>query len=287
VGDGSGTVITVRAPGTVIRGVTVRGSGPGPTGNPAAIRIEADDVTIEGVTVEDSYLGIAAESVASLRIVGNTVRGRSGAAIVGRGARRRARRDRRRRGRRRAAPHGPPLPGRRHLVARRRARARPRQPRRRHPRRDLRLVRRGRAARRQHGHRQPLRGALDVRVGPHPRREPLPRQHVRGGPDVPGAGAAAAQPHRGEPLAVDRLRGVAQGRDRGPGDREPCSSTTGWASTSTGLPAPTRRPGSWRTPWPATTSGSPPTPRRTPCSAPTASSTTVCRCCPRAASSDT
>jgi parallel beta-helix repeat protein len=82
VGDGTGTVITVRAPGTVIRGVTVRGSGPGPTGNPAAIRIEADGVTIEDVTVEDSYLGIAAESVASPRIVGNTVRGRAGAAIV-------------------------------------------------------------------------------------------------------------------------------------------------------------------------------------------------------------
>lgn len=83
VGDGTGTVLTVRAPGTVIRNLAVRGSGPGPTGSPAGIRVEADDVELEGVVVEDSYMGIAVESVQSIRLVGNTVRGRQHAAIVG------------------------------------------------------------------------------------------------------------------------------------------------------------------------------------------------------------
>ncbi len=85
VGDGTGTVLTVRAPGTVVRGITVRGSGPGPTGNPAAIRVEADGVTIEGVRVEDSYIGIAVEEVEGVRLVDNTIVGRAGAAIVDEG----------------------------------------------------------------------------------------------------------------------------------------------------------------------------------------------------------
>jgi nitrous oxidase accessory protein len=84
-GDGTGSVITVRAPGTVIRGIVVRGSGAGPTDDPAGIRIEADDVTVEGVVVLDSYVGIAAESVAAAKLVDNHVHGRAGARIVDEG----------------------------------------------------------------------------------------------------------------------------------------------------------------------------------------------------------
>jgi nitrous oxidase accessory protein len=84
-GDGTGSVITVRAPGTVIRGVVVRGSGAGPTDDPAGIRIEADDVTVEGVVVLDSYVGIAAEGVAAAKLVDNHVHGRAGARIVDEG----------------------------------------------------------------------------------------------------------------------------------------------------------------------------------------------------------
>jgi nitrous oxidase accessory protein len=80
-GDGTGSVITVRAPGTVIRGLVVRGSGAGPTDNPAGIRIEADDVTIEGVVVLDSYAGIAVDSAAAVKLVDNHVHGRAGASI--------------------------------------------------------------------------------------------------------------------------------------------------------------------------------------------------------------
>jgi nitrous oxidase accessory protein len=76
-GDGHGSVLTIRAPGTLVRGIAVRGSGPGPTGNPAGISVEADRVTIEQVLVEDSYLGISVEDAAAVRLVDNTIRGRS------------------------------------------------------------------------------------------------------------------------------------------------------------------------------------------------------------------
>lgn len=84
-GDGTGSVITVRAPGTVIRGIVVRGSGAGPTDNPAGIRIEADDVTIEGVVVLDSYAGIAVDSAAAVKLIDNHIHGRARAQIVDEG----------------------------------------------------------------------------------------------------------------------------------------------------------------------------------------------------------
>lgn len=81
-GDGTGSVLTVRAPGTVIRGLVIRGSGPGPTDNPAAIRVEADDVTIEGVVVQDSYAGIAVDGAARVRLVDNHIHGRAHADLA-------------------------------------------------------------------------------------------------------------------------------------------------------------------------------------------------------------
>ncbi|MEX0825747.1 MAG: NosD domain-containing protein [Acidimicrobiia bacterium] len=80
-GNGSGTVITITATGTVLRGLRVAGSGPGPSGSPAGIRVEADDVHIEGVTVEDSYVGIAVHGAARVHLVGNHVIGRSGGVV--------------------------------------------------------------------------------------------------------------------------------------------------------------------------------------------------------------
>lgn len=79
-GSGSGTVITITAaaPGTVLRGIRVAGSGPGPSGGPAGIRIEADDVYIEGVMVEDSYAGVAVAGAARVHIVGSHIVGRGG-----------------------------------------------------------------------------------------------------------------------------------------------------------------------------------------------------------------
>ena len=82
-GSGTGTVITVQAAGTVILGVTVAGSGPGPAGSPAGIRIEADDVRVEGVLVQESYMGITVVGADRIHLVGNVIRGRSDAAVGG------------------------------------------------------------------------------------------------------------------------------------------------------------------------------------------------------------
>jgi nitrous oxidase accessory protein len=85
LGDGTGSVITVRAPGTVITGIAVQGSGAGPVGDPSGIRIEADDVRVEGVVVSDAYTGIAVVGAARTHLVGNTVAGRVDAAVAGEG----------------------------------------------------------------------------------------------------------------------------------------------------------------------------------------------------------
>ncbi len=84
-GSGTGTVVTVLAPGTVIRGVSVAGSGPGPGGSPAGIRIEADDVRVEGVVVEHSYIGIAVVGADRIHLVDNVIRGRGDIPFAGEG----------------------------------------------------------------------------------------------------------------------------------------------------------------------------------------------------------
>lgn len=76
MGPGTGTTLTVRAAGTTIEGLHVHGSGAGPTGSPAGIRIEADDVTVTSTTVEGAYHGIAVVGAARVRLVDNHVIGR-------------------------------------------------------------------------------------------------------------------------------------------------------------------------------------------------------------------
>ena len=85
VGDGEGSVISVSGDGAVIRGLHVQNSGIGPVGGPAGIRVEADDVTIEGNLVEDTYMGIAVYGGTRVRLLDNTIRGRADAAIEGEG----------------------------------------------------------------------------------------------------------------------------------------------------------------------------------------------------------
>ena len=82
MGSGQGTTLTVRAPGTLIEGLHVHGSGPGPTGSPAGILIEADDVTVSGTTVEDAYHGIAVQGARGVRLVDNHVVGRAHARLT-------------------------------------------------------------------------------------------------------------------------------------------------------------------------------------------------------------
>jgi nitrous oxidase accessory protein len=85
VGSGQGTVITITAPRTTIRGIQVTGSGPGPSGQPAGIRVAADEVVLEGVVVADSYIGIAVDNVATVRILDSLILGRSQTPITGEG----------------------------------------------------------------------------------------------------------------------------------------------------------------------------------------------------------
>lgn len=77
-GTGVGSVVTVTAPGVTLRGIRVTGSGAGPTGTPAGIRIEAAEATIDGVAVDDAYLGIAVMGGDGVRIVDSIVTGRGG-----------------------------------------------------------------------------------------------------------------------------------------------------------------------------------------------------------------
>ncbi|HEX9888326.1 MAG TPA: NosD domain-containing protein, partial [Nitriliruptorales bacterium] len=82
VTTGSGSTLTIRAPGTTVRGLHVHGSGPGPTETPCGIRIEADDVTIESTLVHDAYIGIGVASATGTHLVANHVVGREDATIA-------------------------------------------------------------------------------------------------------------------------------------------------------------------------------------------------------------
>jgi nitrous oxidase accessory protein len=85
VGSGEGSVVTVTGDGAVVRGLHVRGSGLGPVGGPAGIRVEADDVTLEANLIDDTYMGIAVYGVDGVRLLDNLIRGRAEAAIEGDG----------------------------------------------------------------------------------------------------------------------------------------------------------------------------------------------------------
>ncbi|HET7234873.1 MAG TPA: NosD domain-containing protein [Actinomycetota bacterium] len=85
VGAGDGTVISVTGDGAVIVGLHVQNSGVGPVGGPAGIRVEADDVTVQANLLEDVYMGIAVYGGTGVRLLDNTIRGRTGAAIEGEG----------------------------------------------------------------------------------------------------------------------------------------------------------------------------------------------------------
>jgi nitrous oxidase accessory protein len=82
VGDGSDTTLTIRAPGTVVQGIRVQGSGVGPGGSPAGISIQADDVTISEVVVEDAYVGIAVTGARGVRLLDSCVTGRASAMLA-------------------------------------------------------------------------------------------------------------------------------------------------------------------------------------------------------------
>ena len=82
-GDGMGTVLTIRAPGTTVSDLMVEGSGPGPVGNPAGVSVQADNVVVKHLHVRDTYTGIWVEGVKNAQIIGNVIDGRASVAASG------------------------------------------------------------------------------------------------------------------------------------------------------------------------------------------------------------
>ena len=75
-GDGTGTVMTIRAAGTTVRDLMIEGSGPGPVGNPAGVSVQADHVVVKGLHIRDTYTGIWVEGAKDAQIIDNTIEGR-------------------------------------------------------------------------------------------------------------------------------------------------------------------------------------------------------------------
>ena len=57
-GDGRGTVLVVQARGSVVRGLRIENSGRNPDHYDAAVRVAADSVTLEDLTIRDALFGV-------------------------------------------------------------------------------------------------------------------------------------------------------------------------------------------------------------------------------------
>lgn len=68
-------MLTVRAPGSVVQGITVDGAGGSFDRRDAAIYVNADDVRIEGTRVINAVFGILVERAHRAQIIANHVRG--------------------------------------------------------------------------------------------------------------------------------------------------------------------------------------------------------------------
>jgi nitrous oxidase accessory protein len=76
-GDGRGTVVRVTAPGVVVKGFVIRGSGAEPDTNDAGLTFEASDVTVCDNRFEDVLFGVFSSHAARGRMVGNDVSGKA------------------------------------------------------------------------------------------------------------------------------------------------------------------------------------------------------------------
>lgn len=74
-GDGSGNVVHITAPGVVLRGFEIRGTGLSLDREDAAVRVSAADVTVEENRIDDALFGIYYESAARGVIRGNSIVG--------------------------------------------------------------------------------------------------------------------------------------------------------------------------------------------------------------------
>jgi nitrous oxidase accessory protein len=75
VGATGGTIIDVRAPGAAVLGLTVDGTGARFDKLDGAVRVTANDVRVEGVTVVNAVFGILVEGARRAAILGNHIQG--------------------------------------------------------------------------------------------------------------------------------------------------------------------------------------------------------------------
>lgn len=74
-GDGHGTVLTIQAGPTVVRGLVLENSGRDPDHYDAGIKIAADSVTLDHVTIRESLFGVYVERARNARLSYVTVEG--------------------------------------------------------------------------------------------------------------------------------------------------------------------------------------------------------------------
>ncbi len=72
-GNGKGTVITITAPGVVLRSLRITGSGSSHDAMDAAVLVEADEVRIEHCTLDDVLFGIFVKAAKHGLICGNLI----------------------------------------------------------------------------------------------------------------------------------------------------------------------------------------------------------------------
>jgi nitrous oxidase accessory protein len=67
-GNGRGTVLEVRARGCIVRGLVIEGSGRDPDHYDAGVRVAADSVTLEDLTIRDALFGVYVEQARNVQL---------------------------------------------------------------------------------------------------------------------------------------------------------------------------------------------------------------------------
>jgi nitrous oxidase accessory protein len=83
--EGEGSSVSLEAPGAALLGVSVDGSGGRFDLLDAAVRVEADDVRVEGVYVENALFGLLVEKARRVTLRGNEIEGDADKALGMRG----------------------------------------------------------------------------------------------------------------------------------------------------------------------------------------------------------
>lgn len=77
LGNGQGTVLVIAAPDVVVRGLHVAGSGSSSNAGDSGVLVAADRVELDGLLIEDSYIGVDLRQADHAIVRGCRVRGRA------------------------------------------------------------------------------------------------------------------------------------------------------------------------------------------------------------------